>query len=46
LKWETIHPAPNTYDFTEADSIVAFAQQHGMKARDIPWCGCFSCQGG
>lgn len=30
MKWETIHPEPERYDFTEGDAIVNFAQAHGM----------------
>jgi endo-1,4-beta-xylanase len=31
MKFETIHPAPDTYDFEEADQIVDFARAHGMQ---------------
>lgn len=30
LKWERIHPQPNTYDFTLADQYVAFGEKHHM----------------
>jgi len=30
MKWERIHPLPGKYDFTIADSTVAFAQRNGM----------------
>ncbi len=33
LKWETIHPQPETYDFSQGDRVVDFAQRHGMKVR-------------
>ncbi|MBI1740165.1 MAG: endo-1,4-beta-xylanase, partial [Candidatus Koribacter versatilis] len=33
MKWEVLHPAPETFDFTQADRIVAFAAQHNMKVR-------------
>ncbi len=33
LKWEILRPARNTFDFTDADRIVAFARLHGMKVR-------------
>lgn len=30
LKWEKVHPMPGVYDFTVADSIVAFGERNGM----------------
>jgi endo-1,4-beta-xylanase len=33
LKWEVVHPAPQTFDFSQADQIVDFANRHGMKVR-------------
>lgn len=33
MKFDTIHPAPGVYDFSQADALVAFAQAHGMKVR-------------
>jgi endo-1,4-beta-xylanase len=33
LKWEIVHPAPQTFDFSQADEIVDFATRHGMKVR-------------
>ncbi len=33
MKFDTIHPAQNTYNFTQADQLVAFAQANGMKVR-------------
>ena len=33
LKWEVIHPQPQTFDFSQADEIVDFAARHGMKVR-------------
>lgn len=30
MKWEKIHPQPNVYDFTAADSLVAFAKSNNM----------------
>ena len=33
LKWNMLRPAPDTYSFTDADSLVAFAEAHGMKVR-------------
>src|SRR6267378_3279905 len=33
MKWETIHPAPETFDFSKADRLVAFAISHQMKVR-------------
>ncbi|HUW91972.1 MAG TPA: endo-1,4-beta-xylanase [Bacteroidales bacterium] len=30
MKWERIHPDPDRYDFTLADSMVSFGQQHDM----------------
>ncbi|MGA3106361.1 MAG: endo-1,4-beta-xylanase [Terriglobales bacterium] len=33
LKWETIHPQAQTYDFSQGDQVVDFARRHGMKVR-------------
>src|SRR5205814_2148038 len=33
MKWETIHPAPETFDFSRGDQLVAFAISHQMKVR-------------
>jgi endo-1,4-beta-xylanase len=33
LKWEVVHPAWQSFDFSQADQIVDFATQHGMKVR-------------
>ena len=30
LKWERIHPEPDTYDFDLADQYVAFGEKHHM----------------
>jgi endo-1,4-beta-xylanase len=31
MKFEVIHPERDQYDFTEADALVDFAEQHGMQ---------------
>ncbi|MCU1460560.1 MAG: beta,4-xylanase [Acidimicrobiales bacterium] len=33
MKFGPIHPEPHRYDFADADLIVAFAANHGMKVR-------------
>ncbi len=33
MKWDTIHPEQNRYDFAPADSIVRFARAHDMAVR-------------
>ena len=30
MKWANIHPAPSTYNFTDGDALVSFAQANGM----------------
>jgi endo-1,4-beta-xylanase len=30
LKWEHVHPRPNTYDFAAPDQYVAFGEKNGM----------------
>ncbi|MGD1044691.1 MAG: endo-1,4-beta-xylanase [Bacteroidota bacterium] len=30
LKWETVHPKPNVYDFEQADKFVAFGEKNKM----------------
>jgi endo-1,4-beta-xylanase len=33
MKWAAIRPDERTFDFTDADRLVGFAQAHGMKVR-------------
>ena len=33
LKWEEVHPEPQSFDFSHADQVVDFAIRHGMKVR-------------
>jgi endo-1,4-beta-xylanase len=33
MKWEAIHPTPETFDFSQSDRLVGFAISHGMKVR-------------
>ncbi len=33
MKWDTVHPGPQSFDFSEADLIVDFAIARGMKIR-------------
>lgn len=33
LKWNILRPTADTYNFTDADSLVSFAEAHGMKMR-------------
>ena len=33
LKWNVLRPTADTWNFTDADSLVAFAGEHGMKVR-------------
>ena len=33
LKWEVVHPEPQSFDFSQGDQIVEFATRHGMKVR-------------
>ena len=33
MKWAALRPAPDRFDFTESDALVAFAQSHSMKIR-------------
>ncbi len=33
LKWEVVHPGPQSFDFSQADQIVDFAIRHDMKVR-------------
>jgi endo-1,4-beta-xylanase len=36
MKFEVIHPEPDRYDFSQADAIVDFAMQNGLKVRGHP----------
>ena len=33
MQWEFLHPAPDRFDFSDADLIVGFAAEHRMKVR-------------
>jgi endo-1,4-beta-xylanase len=33
LKWEVVHPEPQSFDFSQADQIMDFATRQGMKVR-------------
>ena len=33
LKWEEVHPEPQSFDFSPADQIVGFAIRHSIKVR-------------
>src|SRR5262245_35224773 len=33
FKWDALHPARTTYNFTDADALVSFAQANNMKLR-------------
>ncbi len=33
MKWSGIHPAENTYNWKNADAIIAFAEKHNIKVR-------------
>ena len=33
MKWWVLQPSPATFDFTQADLVVNFAQTHRMKVR-------------
>src|SRR5947209_6336068 len=38
MKWERIHPAPDTYFFADGDWMVSFAQSHGMQVHGHNLC--------
>jgi uncharacterized protein (TIGR03437 family) len=38
MKWATIHPQQNTYNFAPGDELMAFAQAHQMKTRGHNLC--------
>ncbi len=33
MKWEIIHPTKDTYDFTQSDKLMDFAETNGMEVR-------------
>jgi endo-1,4-beta-xylanase len=33
FKWSSVHPGPDTYDFSDVDALVEFAEAHGMAVR-------------
>ena len=39
LKWNILRPTPDTYNFTDADSLIAFAEANGIKVRghNLAW---------
>ncbi len=38
MKWRALRPAPDRFDFTGADAILAFASAHGQKVRGHNLC--------
>jgi endo-1,4-beta-xylanase len=38
MKWDAIHPAPDTYNFTEGDWNVNFAEKNGMRVHGHNLC--------
>ena len=38
MKWQALQPARDTYDFEQADSLVAFAEAHRIKVRGHNLC--------
>jgi endo-1,4-beta-xylanase len=38
MKWQTIHPARDRYDFAPGDALVAFAKAHGQLVRGHNLC--------
>lgn len=38
MKWDAIHPGPDTYDFAEADWNVNFAERNGMRVHGHNLC--------
>jgi endo-1,4-beta-xylanase len=38
MKWDSIHPLRNRYDFTAADELAAFAAQHSLRLRGHNLC--------
>src|SRR5208282_5767501 len=33
LKWEVVHPEPQSFDFSQGDQVVDFAYRNGMSVR-------------
>lgn len=33
LKWDAVHPEPDSYDFERGDKVVDFAREHGQRVR-------------
>jgi endo-1,4-beta-xylanase len=38
LKWDKVHPGPDTYDFSEADWNMRFAEENGLKVHGHNLC--------
>jgi endo-1,4-beta-xylanase len=38
MKWDAIHPSPDTYNFTEADWNINFAEKNGMRVHGHNLC--------
>jgi endo-1,4-beta-xylanase len=38
MKWQSIHPAPDRYDYTRADALLAFAKTSNAKVRGHNLC--------
>lgn len=38
MKWQTIHPEPNRFDFSRGDALMTFASQNGQQVRGHNLC--------
>ena len=38
MKWEALRPSATTFDFKQADALMAFAEQHSLKVRGHNLC--------
>ena len=38
MKWAALRPTATTFDFKQADALVAFAEEHGLKVRGHTLC--------
>ncbi len=38
MKWQTVHPEPERYNFAPADAIAAFAKAHDQRMRGHTFC--------
>ena len=46
MKWQVVEPQQGTFNWTGADNLVNFAEEHRELCEGTRWCGTTSCRTG